>query len=128
MDLSARILLVLAALSGMGGVMGGAFGAHAAGSAEARAWMQTGGHYQLIHALAVFAAFGVWRMGGGAAPLAAGWLFLAGSLVFAGSLYAMAMGAPRWLGAVTPVGGALLILGWAALAWAGATAARSELI
>ena len=128
MDLSARILLVLASLSGLCGVAGGAFGAHAAASPEARAWMQTGGHYQLIHALAVFAAFGVWRMGGGAAPLAAGWLFLAGGLVFAGSLYAMAMGGPRGLGAVTPIGGALLILGWAALAWAALTTARTELI
>lgn len=128
MDLTARILLVVASLSGLCGVAGGAFGAHAAASPEARVWMQTGGHYQLIHALAVFAAFGIWRIGGGAAPLAAGWLFVAGSLVFAGSLYAMAMGGPRVLGAVTPIGGVLLILGWAALAWAVLTTARAELI
>lgn len=128
MELSVRILLVLAALSGLCGVAGGAFGAHAAGSAEAKAWMQTGGHYQLIHAVAVFAAFGLWRMAGGGAPMISAWLFLAGSAVFAGSLYAMALGAPRWLGAITPVGGGLLLLGWAALAWAAATGARSELV
>lgn len=128
MDLSARILLTLAALSGLSGVAGGAFGAHAVGSTEARAWMQTGGHYQLIHALAVFAAFVLWRISGGAAPLVAGWLFVVGSAIFAGSLYAMAMGGPRLLGAITPIGGGLLLLGWAALAWAAVTAARTELI
>lgn len=128
MEFPVRILLALAALSGLMGVAGGAFGAHAAASEQAKAWMQTGGHYQLTHAVAIFAAFGLWRIAGGGASMAAAWLFLAGSLVFAGSLYAMAMGAPRWFGAITPIGGGLLILGWAALAWAAATGARSELI
>jgi uncharacterized membrane protein YgdD (TMEM256/DUF423 family) len=128
MEFPVRILLALAALSGLLGVAGGAFGAHAAASDQAKAWMQTGGHYQLIHAVAVFAAFGLWRMAGGGAPMISAWLFLIGSLVFAGSLYAMGLGGPRWLGAVTPIGGGLLILGWAALAWAAVTGARSELI
>src|SRR4051812_20160904 len=128
MELSVRTLLVLAALSGLMGVAGGAFGAHAAATEQAKAWMQTGGHYQLVHAVAVFAAFGLWRMAGGGAPMISAWMFLIGSLVFAGSLYAMAMGAPRWLGAITPIGGGLLILGWAALAWAAAIGGRSELI
>jgi uncharacterized membrane protein YgdD (TMEM256/DUF423 family) len=43
-------------------------------------------------------------------------LFVGGGLVFSGTLYAMALGAPRWLGAVTPLGGAALIAGWLALA------------
>jgi uncharacterized membrane protein YgdD (TMEM256/DUF423 family) len=128
MELSVRILLVLAALSGLCGVAGGAFGAHAAASEQAKGWMQTGGHYQLVHAVAVFAAFGLWRMAGGGASMISAWLFLVGGAVFAGTLYAMAFGAPRWLGAVTPIGGALLMLGWAALAWAAATGARSELV
>ena len=45
------------------------------------------------------------------------WCFLAGAAIFAGTLYAMAEGAPKWLGAITPVGGALLIGGWVWLAW-----------
>jgi uncharacterized membrane protein YgdD (TMEM256/DUF423 family) len=45
------------------------------------------------------------------------WLFVIGGAVFAGTLYLMALGAPRWLGAVTPIGGALLIAGWLWLAW-----------
>ena len=47
------------------------------------------------------------------------WLFVAGGAVFAGTLYLMALGAPRWLGAITPIGGALLIAGWLWLAWTG---------
>jgi uncharacterized membrane protein YgdD (TMEM256/DUF423 family) len=47
-----------------------------------------------------------------------GWLFVAGGAVFAGTLYAMALGAPRWFGAITPVGGAAMIAGWVWLAWA----------
>jgi uncharacterized membrane protein YgdD (TMEM256/DUF423 family) len=78
--------------------------------------------------VAVFAAFGLWRMAGGGAPMVSAWLLLAGSALFSGTLYAMALGAPRWLGAATPIGGALLLAGWAALAWAAATGARSELV
>ena len=48
------------------------------------------------------------------------WLFIGGGAIFAGTLYVMALGAPRWLGAVTPIGGALLIAGWLWLAWSAA--------
>ena len=118
MELSVRVLLVLAALSGLCGVGGGAFGAHAAASVEAKGWMQTGGHYQLIHALAVFACFVAWRLLQAPAAGVAAWLFLIGALIFSGSLYLMAFGGPRVLGAVTPIGGVLLLAGWAFLAWA----------
>ena len=56
-----------------------------------------------------------WRWGG----RGPGWLFVSGGAVFAGTLYLMALGAPRWFGAITPVGGALMIAGWLWLAWAG---------
>ncbi len=127
MELQSRIWMVLAALSGMMAVAAGAFGAHGVTDPQARAWLQTGAQYQLTHALAVFACVLLWRLGGGGAQIAA-WLFLAGSLVFAATLYLMALGAPRILGAVTPVGGALLILGWAALAWTALVGARSTLV
>jgi uncharacterized membrane protein YgdD (TMEM256/DUF423 family) len=127
MELQARIWMVLASLSGMMAVGAGAFGAHGAADAQAKAWLQTGAQYQMIHALAVFACFVLWRLGGASAQIAA-WLFLIGSLIFSGTLYLMALGAPRILGAITPVGGVMLILGWGALAWAALVGERSTLV
>ncbi|MES2441592.1 MAG: DUF423 domain-containing protein [Pseudomonadota bacterium] len=109
-------IAVLAAVSGAIAVAAGAFGAHAA-QGEAAGWLRTGGEYQLIHAVAALVAV---RMG----ARGAAWLFVGGAAVFAGSLYLMALGLPRWLGAVTPLGGAALIGGWLWLAWrAGRTGA-----
>ena len=109
MDRSLRPIVVVAGLSGLLAVAAGAFGAHGASSPEAKAWLETGGHYQLIHALAVFACFAVWRLLQAPAAGIAAWLFLAGSLIFSVSLYLMAFGGPRILGAVTPIGGLLLL-------------------
>ena len=66
----------------------------------------------------VFACFAVWRLLQAPAAGIAAWLFLAGALIFSGSLYLMAFGGPRILGAVTPIGGLLLLAGWVVLAWA----------
>lgn len=104
-------LMVAAALSGAMAVAAGAFGAHGA-SGQAAEWLRTGGQYQLVHAVAALVAMQIGARG-------PGWLFVAGGALFAGTLYAMALGAPRWLGAVTPLGGALLIAGWLWLAWSG---------
>jgi uncharacterized membrane protein YgdD (TMEM256/DUF423 family) len=120
-----RLQLALAALAGLMAVAAGAFGAHAAGDAQAKAWLQTGAHYQLTHALAVFACFVIWRAWAAPAAAVAGWLFLAGGLVFAGSLYLLALTGARGLGAVTPLGGVLLLAGWGTLAWAAFAGARS---
>lgn len=100
---------MLAALSGALAVAAGAYGAHGAGG-EAAEWLKTGSHYQLAHAIAAFA------VAARPAGRLAGWLFVAGGAVFGGTLYAMALGAPHWLGAVTPIGGLGLIVGWLALA------------
>ena len=127
MELQARIWTGLAALSGLMAVAAGAFGAHGVSDPQAKSWLQTGAQYQLIHALAVFACFVLWRLGAGTAQIAA-WLFLAGGFVFSGTLYLMAFGAPRVLGAVTPIGGVLMILGWAVLAWTSLMGARSTLV
>jgi uncharacterized membrane protein YgdD (TMEM256/DUF423 family) len=123
--MEARIWLTLASLWGFMGVAAGAFGAHGAADEKAKGWLETGGHYQLIHALAVFACFAVWRLLQAPAAGIAAWLFLAGSLIFSGSLYLMAFGGPRILGAVTPVGGLLLLGGWLVLAFACFTGTRS---
>jgi uncharacterized membrane protein YgdD (TMEM256/DUF423 family) len=111
---------VLGALLAAAGVALGAFGAHALKArlpAELLAIWNTGVQYHLWHALGVIliglcaAAFhdGAWLR-------AAGALLLAGIVLFSGSLYALALGAPKWLGAVTPFGGIAFILGWLALA------------
>ncbi len=103
------ILGILAALSGAIAVAAGAFGAHGA-TGVAQDWLKTGGQYQLIHAVAALVALRMDARG-------PAWLFVIGGAMFAGTLYLMAVGAPRWLGAVTPIGGALLIGGWLWLAW-----------
>jgi uncharacterized membrane protein YgdD (TMEM256/DUF423 family) len=120
-----RIWLTLASLSGFMAVGAGAFGAHGVDDPKAKAWLETGGHYQLIHALAVFACFVAWRILQAPAAGIAAWLFLVGALIFSGSLYLMAFGGPRILGAVTPIGGVLLLAGWLTLAWATFAGTRS---
>lgn len=101
-------LMRLAALSAAVAIAAGAFGAHRFTGKEAE-WLRTGGFYQLIHAVAVLALVRH------AAPGSL-WTLLGGAALFAATLYAMALGAPRWLGAVTPIGGALMIAGWLWLA------------
>jgi uncharacterized membrane protein YgdD (TMEM256/DUF423 family) len=123
--MEARIWLTLASLSGFIAVAAGAFGAHGMQDPRAKALLETGGHYQLMHALAVFACFAVWRLLGAGGAAIAAWLFLVGGVVFSGSLYALALGAPRITGAITPIGGLLLLAGWLVLAWSAFTGTRS---
>lgn len=108
--------LRLAALSGFVSVAAGAFASHGVHEARPAELLRLGALYQMTHALAVFAAFGVARAAGRSGGLPAG-LFLFGTLVFSGTLYAMAFGGPRILGAITPIGGLALLAGWLALAW-----------
>ena len=110
-----RIWLGLAAIGGLLAVAMGAFGAHGMEDPQARQWLATGANYLMTHSLAVFAAAFV-AAGGARLARLAPVLFLTGAAVFSGSLFAMAMGAPRILGAVTPVGGLLFMGGWIALA------------
>lgn len=102
-------IAIVAALSGALAVGAGAFGAHGA-EGKAAEWLKTGAQYQLLHAVVALVALQLGARG----PACC---FLAGAAIFAGTLYAMAEGGPRWLGAVTPIGGALLIGGWLWLAW-----------
>jgi uncharacterized membrane protein YgdD (TMEM256/DUF423 family) len=108
-------IAVLGALNGLLAVGFGAFGAHAL-SGQHAAWATTGAHYQAIHALALFvcAAAPAWRQGRARVAAIA---VLAGVAFFCTSLYGLAFGAPRILGAVTPIGGVSFMIGWAALAW-----------
>lgn len=113
---SLRLAARLAALGGFVGVAAGAFGAHGVQDMQARAWLQTGALYLFVHCLASLICVSLQPRApriGGAIPL-----FLAGGAIFAGTLFAMALGAPRFLGAVTPVGGLLFLAGWIRLALA----------
>lgn len=103
------MIAVLAALSAALAIAAGAFGAHGASSPQAAEWLRTGGLYQLIHAVAALTIMGVAR-----GPAA---LLLSGAAIFAVTLYAMALGAPKWFGAITPIGGTLMIAGWLWAAW-----------
>ena len=102
------------------GVALGAFGAHALRerlSPEDLAIFETGVRYQMYHALALFAVAWAASRWPGTAVNAAGWMFIVGVLIFSGSLYALVLTDTRWLGAITPLGGVALILGWGLLAW-----------
>lgn len=115
-----RKWLFLGALLGGLSVALGAFGAHGLRglvTADLLANYETAARYQMYHALALMATSIV----GGDARRArltnvAGWLFVIGVIIFSGSLYIMTFTGLRWLGAITPIGGAAMIGGWAALA------------
>ena len=115
-----RVFCALGALSAGLAVAAGAFGAHglkARVSPEMLAVFETAARYQMYHALGLLAAAWAASRWPAAGVGGAGWLFVAGTVLFSGSLYLLALGAPRWLGAVTPIGGLCFIVGWALLAW-----------
>ena len=115
----------LAALSGFLSVAFGAFAAHGAKDARTAELLHTGALYQMTHALAVFAWL-IMRQAGGKAGLWTPSLFLGGTVLFSGSLYALAFGAPRILGMVTPLGGLAFLAGWALLAWRAGTIGKDQ--
>ena len=122
--MSGRALLVTACFARGLVVILGAFGAHVLRgklSPEALVSFDTGVRYQFIHALAIFAAVWLADRSGLALPLAAGWLFTAGMVLFSGSIYLLAtrglLGIEtwRWLGPITPLGGLCFVAGWGTL-------------
>ncbi len=119
--MSARVFAVAGAALAFIGVAAGAFGAHALRAHVAPdqlAVFETGVRYHLFHALALFAAAWVNGQWPGRAARASGWLFIAGIVIFSGSLYLLVLTGQRALGAITPVGGLCQLAGWLALAWA----------
>lgn len=115
-----RTFILIAALAGFLGVALGAFGAHglrARLSPEMLAVFETGVRYHLVHAVALLAVASLMPRFSGWLMTTAGWLFVAGIVLFSGSLYVLAVTrAPSW-GIVTPFGGVAFIAGWLALAW-----------
>src|SRR5437870_7439413 len=114
-----RTFSLIAALAGLLGVGFGAFGAHwlrSRLSPDMLAVFETGVRYQMYHALALLAvALAVGRLGDALLLKLAGWFFVAGIIVFSGSLYALALSGSVALGAITPIGGLAFLLGWACL-------------
>lgn len=119
-EVAARRLVAIGALSAGLGVAAGAFGAHALKDILDQHLLdvyEKATRYQMYHAFGMVLcgfARSFWRDAGAAK---AGWLFLAGTLLFSGSLYGVSLLGIRWLGAVTPVGGVLFIVGWGILGW-----------
>lgn len=115
-----RLFFLLGALAAFVAVGLGAFGAHSLQgklSPDLLGVFETGVRYQMYHALALLAvAWAVTRWPSSPAGLA-GWLFLAGIILFSGSLYLLALTGVRILGAITPLGGLAFLAGWALLAW-----------
>lgn len=113
-------LIAVAAINMLFAVAAGAFGAHGLKnllSAEMLAVWQTATHYQTVHALGVLALGILLQQWGDGLLRQAAYAMLAGIIIFSGSLYALALTGIRLLGAITPIGGAAFLLGWAMLAW-----------
>jgi len=118
-----RTFLLLGAIFGFLGVALGAFGAHALRarlSPEMLAVFETGVRYQMYHTLALLITGVVMARIDGWLFHVAGWCFVAGIVIFSGSLYALALSGVTILGAITPIGGLAFLAGWACLAIAAA--------
>ena len=115
-----RTFLLVGAVSGFLGVALGAFGAHGLRgrlSPDMLAVFETGVRYQMYHTLALLVvAAAIGRLGDARLLLISGWFFVAGMVLFSGSLYVLALGGVAAVGAVTPIGGLALLVGWASLA------------
>ena len=121
--MTARLLVILAAVAGFTGVALGAFGAHALKNRlteDLLAVWQTAVQYHLVHALALLACGVLARQGLQSSALqwaAVG--FVTGIILFSGSLYLLALSGQKWLGMITPLGGLAFLVGWLALVWLG---------
>lgn len=122
----ARTWVIIAAINGFVSVAAGAFGAHALKKRlepELLDIFEVGVRYQMYHALALLAAAWMIAQYPSRAAVGSAWCFLAGIVIFSGSLYVLSLSGVRWLGAITPIGGVLFLVGWLLLGLA-ATAMR----
>lgn len=111
-------LLLFGALMGFISVAAGAFGAHALKhklTQEMMSIFEIGARYQMYHALAIFVAVWLSTILPGSLPTLAGWCFFSGALIFSGSLYLLSLTSIKTFGAITPIGGVIMLLGWLCL-------------
>ena len=116
-----KLFFLLATIMGGLAVVLGAFGAHGLKGRidpELLVTFEIGVRYQMYHALALLAVAKT-RLAGARLQIASGWMFVSGIALFSGSLYVLTLTGERWLGAITPLGGLALIVGWVCLALAG---------
>ena len=116
-----RLFFTIGSLSAFVGVALGAFAAHALKNrldADLLVTFEVGVRYQMYHAFALLAVGWAHTRWPGAVLTASGWLFVFGTILFSGSLYALSLSGARWLGVVTPIGGIALLAGWLCLALA----------
>jgi uncharacterized membrane protein YgdD (TMEM256/DUF423 family) len=116
-----RLFFALGALGGLTAVALGAFAAHALKGKlppDLFEVFEVGARYHMYHALALLGVGCAVTRWPGAATTWAGWLFVAGIVLFSGSLYALSLTGIRLLGAITPLGGVCFLAGWVALGWA----------
>jgi uncharacterized membrane protein YgdD (TMEM256/DUF423 family) len=117
--MTTRYFIRIGALAALLGVLAGTFGAHGLKDrleTDLLTVFETGARYHMYHA---FALILIGCLPGGLinrGTIAAGWLFLAGIVIFSGSLYTLALTGERWLGMITPIGGTAFMLGWLVLA------------
>jgi uncharacterized membrane protein YgdD (TMEM256/DUF423 family) len=115
-----RVFFGLGSILALLAVGAGAFGAHALRSRLSPDMLTTfevGARYHMYHALGLLAVAWAATRWPGSAVTAAGWLFLVGIVLFSGSLYLLSLTGLRWLGAITPLGGAAFLVGWFLLLW-----------
>ena len=116
-----NLWLIIGAINGAFAVLAGAYGAHIidVGHPDSALLLtfQKAVRYQMYHALGLVSVGLTLSRGAGATAVWAGWLFIVGSIIFSGSLYALAITGARWWGAITPIGGVSFMLGWAVFAW-----------
>lgn len=120
--MNGKLFVILGSLNLFIGVALGAFGAHGLRTrvpVEMLEVWHTAVEYQFVHALGLLAVGLVLPQLTGAAGIVAGagWLMLAGIIIFSGSLYGLVLSEVRWLGAITPFGGVLFLLAWLLLIW-----------
>jgi uncharacterized membrane protein YgdD (TMEM256/DUF423 family) len=114
-----RLFFAIGAISAFTGVAAGAFGAHGLKGrldAEMLAVFETGVRYQMYHAFAMLVVAWALTRWPGTLITMSGWFFLAGTILFSGSLYLLSLSGVRWLGAITPLGGLAFLAGWLCLA------------
>ena len=115
-----RMFFALGCAFGFLAIALGAFGAHALKQrlpADLLDVFEVGVRYQMYHALALLAVAWAATQWPGTGVSVAGWLFVAGIVIFSGSIYVLALSGVRWLGAVTPLGGLAFLAGWVYLGW-----------